>query len=221
MPTIRLLVAESDITEMRVDAIVNSANPVRVGRGGLDEEVHRAAGPRLSRLLQASQALHGQAAGTLKLTLGYRLPARHIIHVIAPTAEGDMVEQERLLALCYRRCLALATLRRFRTLVFPVLGSGKCGFPFKRAATIALTEIQRHLESDTVLRHVVVTVYDSRGYDLSNLAKKILGYYMGEGWELAGRVHFGRVRLNHRYGRISSWRIGTEHADVDGFVNRS
>jgi O-acetyl-ADP-ribose deacetylase (regulator of RNase III) len=209
MPTIRLLVAESDITVLRVDAIVNSANPVRVGRGGLDEAVHQAAGPRLLRVLQSSRALHSQPPGTVKLTLGYRLPARHIIHMIAPTAAGEMAEQERLLALCYRRCLALASLRRCRTLVFPVLGSGECGFPFERAATIALTEIQRYLESDTVLRHVVVTVYDDRGYDLSLLAKDLLGYYMDEGWSLDSTALLGRRWPNWRFGHASSWRIGS------------
>ena len=121
MPPIRLLVAESNITKMRVDAIVNSANAAQIGRGGLNEVIHKAAGPRL---LHASQALRDRPPGTVKLTLGYRLPARHIIHVVVPNADGDMAEREHLLALCYRKCLSLASLRGFRTLVFPVLGSG-------------------------------------------------------------------------------------------------
>ena len=217
MPPIRLLVAESNITKMRVDAIVNSANAVQIGRGGLNEKIYRAAGPRL---LRATQALCGQPVGSVKLTLGYRLPAHHIIHVIVPNAEGDMAEQDRLLALCYRKCISLASLRGFRTLVFPVLGSGERGFSFHRAATIALTEIQHYLQSDTLLRHVVVTVYDSRGYDLSILAKQLLGYYMGEGWMLDGSVHLGCTWLSRRYGRISSWKIATERASVDGFGGR-
>ena len=83
-----------------------------------------------------------------------------------------------------------------------------------------MTEIQHYLHSDTILRHVVVTVYDSRGADLSMLAKQLLGYYMEEGWMLDGSVHLGRTWLNRRYGRISSWKIATERASVDGFEGR-
>jgi O-acetyl-ADP-ribose deacetylase (regulator of RNase III) len=183
VPTIRLLVAERDITELRVDAIVNSADPVHLGHGGLNSQLHQVAGPRLRR---ASRALRGQAAGTVKLTLGYGLPARYVLHTIVPTAHGPTPEEQDLLAHCYRRCLALASQRRFRTLVFPVLGSGQHGFPFRLAATIALSEIQRYLEHDTILDRVIVTVYDDRGYDLSHLAKDLLGYYRDEGWMLAG-----------------------------------
>jgi O-acetyl-ADP-ribose deacetylase (regulator of RNase III) len=181
--TIRLLVAERDITELRVDAIVNSSDPARVGYGGLNGQIHQVAGPRLRRV---SQALRGHPAGTVKLTLGYGLPARYVLHTIVPTAHGPTAEEQNLLALCYRRCLALASLRRLRTLVFPVLGSGQRGFPFQVAATIALTEIPRFLEQDTVLDRVIVTIHDDRGFDLSNLAKDLLGYYMDEGWMLAG-----------------------------------
>ncbi len=183
MPTIRLLVAERDITELRVDAIVNSADPVHVGYGGLNGQIHQVAGPRLRRV---SQALRGQPAGTVKLTLGYGLPARYVLHTIVPTAHGPTAEEQDLLALCYRRCLALASQRRFGTLVFPVLGSGQCGFPFRLAANIALTQIQWYLEHDTILDRVIVTIQDDRGYDLSNLAKELLGYYRDEGWILAG-----------------------------------
>jgi O-acetyl-ADP-ribose deacetylase (regulator of RNase III) len=183
LPTIRLLVAERDITRLRVDAIVNSADPMHLGRGGLNGQIHQVAGPRL---LRASRALRGHAAGSVKLTLGYGLPARYVLHTIVPTAHGPTAEEQDLLAECYRRCLALASRRRLGTLVFPVLGSGQRGFPFDLAATIALTEIQRYLEQDTILDRVIVTIYDARGYDLSNLAKELLGYYMDEGWMLAG-----------------------------------
>ena len=183
MPPIRLLVAERDITRMRVDAIVNSAVPARVGRNGLNGQIHRIAGPRL---LRASQSLRGRPAGSVRLTCGYGLPARYILHAIAPNANaaGPTDEEQRLLAQCYHRCLILASQRRFRTLVFPILGSGPRGFPFRLAATIALTEIQRYVEHDATLERVIVTIYDSRGYDLSNLAKELLGYYMDEGWVL-------------------------------------
>lgn len=179
MPTIRLLVAERDITHMRVDAIVNSASAEHLGRGGLNGQVHRVAGPRL---LRASRVLQGRAPGTVKLTLGYGLRARYILHVIVPTAHGPTEEEQQLLAECYERCLVLASQRRFGTLVFPVLGSGERGFPFRLAATIALTTIQRYLEHDALLNRVIVTVYDSRGYDLSLLARELLGpgHYMDD-----------------------------------------
>jgi O-acetyl-ADP-ribose deacetylase len=183
LPTVRLLVAKRDITELRVDAIVNSADPVPLGSGGLNGQIHQVAGPRL---LRASRALRGHATGSVTLTQGYGLPARYVLHTIVPTTHGPTAEEQDLLAECYRRRLALASRRRFGTLVFPVLGSGQRGFPFRTAATIALTEIQQYLARDTVLDRVIVTIHDDRGYDLSNLAKKLLGYYMDEGWELAG-----------------------------------
>jgi O-acetyl-ADP-ribose deacetylase (regulator of RNase III) len=187
MPSVRLLVAERDITDLRVDAIVNSADPVRLGRGGINGEIHRVGGPRL---LWASQRLRNKPVGTVRLTLGYRLPARYVLHTIAPTAHGPTDEEQHLLGQCYRQCLALASQRRFHTLVFPVLGSGCHGFPFKLAATIAFAEIRRSLEHDAVLERVIVTIYDDRGFDLSNLAKELLGYYMDEGWLLNGQ-HWG------------------------------
>lgn len=200
MPPIRLLVAERDITHMRVDAIVNSADPTRIGRGELNGQIHRIAGPRL---LRASQSLRGKPAGSVKLTCGYGLPARYILHAIAPNAHaaGPTDEEQRLLAQCYYGCLTLASQRRFRTLAFPVLGSGQRGFPFRLAATIALTEIQRYLEHDTMLDRVIVTVYDSRGYDLSNLARELLGYSMDEGWLLidgGDRPYIGRLPMIYR-----------------------
>ena len=182
MTAIRLLVAERDITTFRVDAIVNSAHGVQCGRGGLNGHIHHLAGVRL---LQASLGLRGQTVGAVRLTLGYQLPARYILHAFAPTAHGPTEEEQQLLAQCYRRALALASQRQFRTLVFPVLGSGEHGFPFALAATIALTEIQQYLDHDTTLEYIIVTVDDDRGYDLSNLSKDILGYFMDEGWLLA------------------------------------
>jgi O-acetyl-ADP-ribose deacetylase (regulator of RNase III) len=196
MPPIRLLVAERNITQFRVDAIVNSADSAHIGRGGLNGQMHQVAGPRL---LRVSRALRGRATGSVKLTLGYGLPATYVLHALVPTAHGPSDEEQRLLAQCYRRALALASQRRFRTVVFPVLGSGEHGFPFVLAATIALTEIQQHLEHDPTLEHVIVTVYDDRGYELNNLAKDMLGYYMDEGWQLAGK--WG-TRLRNPYLRM-------------------
>lgn len=181
MPPIRLLVAERDITTFRVDAIVNSTDPLRPGRDGLDGEICRIAGPRI---LRVSQRLREKPAGAVTLTLGYGLPAQYVLHAVAPTAHGPTQEEQHLLAQCYRRCLGLASRRRFRTLVFPVLGSGCGGFAFQLAATIALTEIQRYLEHDAILDRVIVTVYDSRSSDLSILAKELLGYFMDEAWML-------------------------------------
>jgi O-acetyl-ADP-ribose deacetylase (regulator of RNase III) len=168
---------------MRVDAIVTSTCPLGVKRSILRSKIYKAAGPRLYR---ASKALRGIPIGSVRLTLGYGLPARYILHANTPIAHTpDPTDEEKeLLARCSRSCLALASQRKFHTLVFPVLGTGKRGFPFKLAATIALTTIQQYLEQDTILDQVIVTIYDDRGYDLSNLAKELLGYYMDEGWLL-------------------------------------
>lgn len=129
MSTIRLLVAERDMTTLPADAIVNSADPVHPGRGGLSGQIHQVAGPRL---LRTSQKLVHAAPGSVKLTLGYGLPARYVLHVITPiaTAHDPTADEQNLLTQCYRRCLTLASQRRFRTLVFPVLGSGQRGSHF-------------------------------------------------------------------------------------------
>lgn len=193
----RLFVAEHDITRLRMDAIVNSYSTRSSGRDSLNRAVQQAAGHRLGL---ACQRIDGIVVGTARLTLGYRLPAKYVIHTVVPTSHGPTTAEEAQLRACYRACLNIARLRRFKTIAFPVLGSGTRGFQFQFAATIALTEIQRFLEADSTPEQVIVTIYDSRGADLSLLAKQLLGYYMDEGVMVANKQWIGRR---------TGWWIGT------------
>lgn len=172
----RILVAEDDIADFRVGAIVNSENPFHPGYGGLTEHLHRLAGPKM---MKATHSLYRKPAGTVKITLGYNLPAKLVIHVIAPHAQSDPIGEDRLLAYCYQKCLQRGTLRRLNTVVFPVIGSGHCGFAFDRAASIGLKTIRAYLDEHRFPLRVILTVHDARGYDLSLLSYQILGYFMG------------------------------------------
>lgn len=124
MPPIRLLVAERDITRFQVDAIVNSVDPLLKCCGGLNRQIYQMAG---THLMRSSRRLKEQGIGEVRLTLGYELPARYILHAFVPTAHGPSEEEQRFLAQCYHKALTLASQRQFRTVVFPVLGSGQRG----------------------------------------------------------------------------------------------
>lgn len=138
----RVRVIEQDITTMTVDAIVNAANSSLLGGGGVDGAIHRAAGPEL---LDECRTLHGCRTGKAKITGGYRLPARHVIHTVGPVWRGGQAEEDSLLASCYRNSLVLAEQHQLKTIAFPSISTGVYRFPIERAAKIAVREVYNWL----------------------------------------------------------------------------
>jgi O-acetyl-ADP-ribose deacetylase len=154
-----LEVAVADITTLKVDAIVNAANTSLLGGGGVDGAIHRAAGPSL---LAECRGLGGCAAGAAKITAGYRLPARHVIHTVGPVWRGSGDDEDALLASCYRSSLALAGVHQLASIAFPAISTGVYGFPADRAAEIAVSAAITALPDAAGLQHVVFCCFDRR-----------------------------------------------------------
>lgn len=132
---------KGDITKLTVDAIVNAANSSLLGGGGVDGAIHRAAGPEL---LEACRKLNGCKTGQAKMTKGFRLPARHVIHTVGPVWQGGAKDEGKLLAACYRECIALALQHDIRSLAFSCISTGSYSFPAQAAAEIAVATAKEH-----------------------------------------------------------------------------
>ncbi len=157
----RIRLSRDDITTLPVDAIVNAANSGLLGGGGVDGAIHRAAGPRL---LEECRALGGCPTGEVRLTRGYELPARFVIHAVGPIWHGGGENEDALLASCYHRALVLAAERGFATLAFPAISCGVYGFPIPRACRIALGEIRDFLAAHELPREVTLACFDAAVY---------------------------------------------------------
>ena len=158
----RLEIVKGDITKQHVDAVVNAANTSLLGGGGVDGAIHRAAGPKL---LEECRKLGGCATGEAKITEGYNLPAKHVIHTVGPVWRGGADNEDDLLASCYEKSFELAARRNLASIAFPSISTGAYGFPVERASRIALVEIEKALSMNENLQRVVVVCFDKRTYD--------------------------------------------------------
>ncbi len=153
----RLQVVADDITRLTVDAIVNAANESLLGGGGVDGAIHRAAGPEL---VAFCQTLKGCPTGQAKITPGFRLPARHVIHTVGPVWHGGGRGEPALLASCYRNSFRLAREHGLRSLAFPAISCGVYGYPHAAAASIAVAECRNALADNAVLEKVLLVAFD-------------------------------------------------------------
>ncbi len=167
----RLSIEQGDITTYAVDAIVNAANCSLLGGGGVDGAIHRAAG---KQLLAECRTLHGCETGEAKITKGYRLPAKYVVHTPGPIWHGGNHNEARLLANSYRNSLTVAWEHGCRTVAFPSISTGVYHFPLEQAAEIALQTITRFLDEHPDMERVTMVCFDQTTYQAyENAAKQL------------------------------------------------
>jgi O-acetyl-ADP-ribose deacetylase len=161
-PSERIGIIQGDITKLTVDAIVNAANSSLLGGGGVDGAIHRAAG---SELLAACQQLNGCQTGRAKITPGYRLSAKYVIHTVGPVWNGGHDREPELLASCYHESLALAVANQIQTIAFPAISCGVYGYPIDLAAQVALETVYAFLGQDNTIHGVSFVCFNDADYD--------------------------------------------------------
>ncbi|MCH2315581.1 MAG: O-acetyl-ADP-ribose deacetylase [SAR202 cluster bacterium] len=159
----RTKIFQGDITTLEVDAIVNAANNSLLGGGGVDGAIHRAAGPGL---LAECVTLGGCNTGEAKITGGYDLPSKHVIHTVGPVWDGGRANEDALLADCYRNSLKLGEENGLRMVAFPAISTGVFGFPKERATRIAVREVRAFLDQDVGVEQVIFVCFSERDFDM-------------------------------------------------------
>lgn len=167
----RIELYKGDITKLKVDAIVNAANTSLLGGGGVDGAIHRAAGPEL---LKFNKKLGGCKTGEAKISPGFNLPAKFIIHTVGPVWNGGKHNEDKLLADCYINSLKLAVENKIKSMAFPAISTGIYRFPLERATKIAITEVKEFLEKNDTIEKVIFVCFDEETYEIykSVLASK-------------------------------------------------
>lgn len=169
----RVEIVEDDITRQQVDAIVNAANTSLLGGGGVDGAIHRAAGPEL---VQETKQIGGCPTGEARVSKGYRLPAKYVIHTVGPVWAGGNRNEDTLLAECYRNSFKAAKDLKLRSIAFPSISTGAYGFPLDRAAEIALKETKAFLQTDSTLTKVVFVCFGEKAFTTyRKTAEKVFG----------------------------------------------
>lgn len=159
----RIVVQQADITQLSVDAIVNAANNSLLGGGGVDGAIHRAAG---AELLEECRSLNGCKTGEAKLTKGYNLKAKWVIHTVGPIWQGGCDQEAETLARCYESCIELAVQNSISTLAFPAISCGVYGYPADKAVAIAVSLIARKLEESPEIKQVIFCVFSDEMFRL-------------------------------------------------------
>lgn len=169
----RIELIDGDITRQQVDAIVNAANNSLLGGGGVDGAIHRAAGPEL---LAECRTLNGCPTGEAKITKGYRLPAKFVIHTVGPIWRGGDSNEAQLLENCYKNSLKLAVENGIKTIAFPSISTGVYGFPIERASRIALNTAKSFLEKNESIQKIMFVCFGSHDYQVYQRAiKEVFG----------------------------------------------